>query len=476
MRIPEFGRAALLTGVALLGAGTAALAADAPAITAAPGFHASTPPALPKWSPLPRSATSVPLATVLLDGAAPLKGAPRENAVPLDKLGYAEDELLLSGSAAGQPYAVRVLIRRPADTNKFSGTIFLEPFAEGEASPVWTATWPYLTDHQDIWIGISTEASLHQKADAARYGALKPPAAAARGEVLAQIAWLVRSNQGPFYGPGYIDRAMILPGVLRVYAAGWSEGGCLLNEFIGSGQHDKARRPEGRPLIDGYVTGACPQKAPAQIPRDAAVLQLVTESEFLTPADAKATATKRRDDASKLEQERSRWYELAGTSRWSWSDQPQFSIASHQAGQAADPKCARPISRAASSAPFLRAALSDLDWWMRSGRWAPAGKRFELAEDGSLKRAETGTAQGGVRMSWVDAPVANFGAGAGDGACQLYQTETPLPKERLGKLYADRNAYVEKLKDVLIPLVNGRYLLTADADAEIARASRTGAP
>jgi hypothetical protein len=474
LRITDFGRAVLLSGLAMLS--VPALAADAPAPRAAPGFQASTPPALPKWQALPRTQTSVPLATVILDSAAPLKGAPRDNAVALDKLGYAEDELLISGTAGGQPYTVRLLVRRPADTNKFSGTIFLEPFAEGEASPIWTGTWSYLTGHQDIWIGVSTEASLHQKADAARYGALKPPAAAARGEVLAQIAWLVRSNQGPFYAPGYIDRAMILPGVLRVYAAGWSQAGCLLNEFVGTGQHDKARRPEGRPLIDGYVTGACPQAAPARIPSDAAVLQVVTESEFQTPADAKATAGKRRDDVTKLEQERSRWYELAGTSRWSWSDQPQLSIALFQAKQTAEPKCAKPVSRTANTGAFLRAALSDLDWWMRSGRWAPAGKRFELAEDGSIKRDEKGTAKGGVRMSWVDVPLAGFPAGAGDGICQGYQTEVPLPKEQVTKLYANRNAYVERLKDVLIPLVNGRYLLTADADAEIARAARADMP
>lgn len=475
MRITDFGRAVLLTGVAMMG--VPALAADGPAAKAPPGFiQASMPPALPKWSAMPRTAASVPLGTVVLDGAASLKKAPRENAVALDKLGYVEDELLISGTAAGQPYATRLLVRRPADTNRFSGTIFLEPFAEGEASPVWTGTASYLTDHQDIWIGISTEASLHQKADAARYSALKASAVAARGEILAQVAWLVRSDQGPFYGPGYIDRAMILPGVLRVYAAGWSAGGCLLNEFVGSGQHDTARRPEGRPLIDGYVIGACPQMAPAKIPRDAVVLQVVTETEFLTAADAKVTAAKRRDDVSRLEQERSRWYELAGTSRWSWLDQPHFSIALHQAGAAADPKCARPVSRTASAAPFLRAALSDLDWWVRSGRWAPAGKRFELADDGSLKRDENGTVKGGVRMSWVDVPVAGFPAGAGDGICQGFQAEVPLPRELVAELHGDRKAYVEKLKDVLIPLVNGRYLLAADADAEIARASKGAAP
>ena len=64
---------------------------------------------------------------------------------------------------------------------------------------------------------------------------------------------------------------------------------------------------------------------------------------------------------------------------------------------------------------------------MRSGRWAPAGKRFDLAEDGKPKRDEIGNAQGGVRMSWVDVPLAGFGAGAGDGACRFYQTETALP-------------------------------------------------
>ena len=59
--------------------------------------------------------------------------------VDLDLLGYTEEEYVLRGTAdardpegnviaAGEAYVTRVLVRRPADDARFSGTVHLEPF------------------------------------------------------------------------------------------------------------------------------------------------------------------------------------------------------------------------------------------------------------------------------------------------------------------------------------------------------------
>src|ERR1041385_3775866 len=104
-------------GLALLG--VAASAAERPTIPAIEGPIASSP-------------------TSHAFGAAPYQNVPLD----LKALGYIEEEYLISGVARvfdwgnaegpvtlGQgPYTTRILIRRPRDTRRFSGTVLVEPF------------------------------------------------------------------------------------------------------------------------------------------------------------------------------------------------------------------------------------------------------------------------------------------------------------------------------------------------------------
>ncbi|MBY0511150.1 MAG: hypothetical protein K2P94_13490, partial [Rhodospirillaceae bacterium] len=157
-------------------------------------------PATPVWTLVARTPNSIPLGTVDLAG---LKNAPTLNGVALVKHGYVEEEYFISGRAniyapegetidflktygfgggrvvakANVPYKTRIVIRRPADIGKFSGTVQIEPIRDvTEGVTTWQRAWPYIVSHGDVWIGFTVSKAnvekLHKAFDPARYGSL----------------------------------------------------------------------------------------------------------------------------------------------------------------------------------------------------------------------------------------------------------------------------------------------------------------
>jgi hypothetical protein len=373
-------------------------------------------------------------------------------------------------SGTAKPYTTRVLIRRPADPNKFSGTVQIEPLGDrSERAVNWEWTWPYLVAHGDVWAGVTVSqddaANMLRKFDPARYADVAIPDGTMRGDMLAQAAWLLRSPDGPLAKLHFDDRAAIVAGLFQVDLSGWGATGCSVRDFIEAGNPARARTPEGRPVINGYLVGACPGPEPLHPPADAAVIQLASESAYRSPQ----TAAARQADID-LPRGRYRWYDVAGAGDWSYLDQPQFSIAFFQMGWTSKgPTCAAASDRLPGMRYFARAILADLDRWQRVGGHSPAGAVFDLDGDRRIKRDDNGDALGGVRAFWVDVPRSAIAAKTNDG-CDGYVSEKQFPREQSEKLYKDQADYVNKLTDNLIKLVNGNYLLAADADAVIARA------
>lgn len=426
--------------------------------------------ALPAWKPLPRTAASVPLSTIVPGDT--LKQAPRTNAVDLAKWGYVEEEFLLTTPA----YVTRILLRRPADAAKFSGTVAVEPLPDGTEWPLfWTAAWPQMLRHGDAWVGVTLSRDnldrLHRKADAERYADLKIPDAAARFPILAEAGALLRSPEGPLARPGLLDQAGKLKGLLQLFAVGWGSPACVGAQFINDGHHAKARRADGRPIFTGYLLGGCAQGPQVKVPGDAPVIAIATESDF-RPGMAEKTVKLRASDGNKPGENRSRWYEIAGTAHFSWRDQPHLALSLHQAGAAPPaPACARPPSQLPGRDNFLRGALFDLDLWTRMGIAAPGGRQFELNADGTLKRDEYGNAEGGVRPHWVEVPAATVAAaGDGMGICAELLTEKPLPKV----LYKSRDDYATQVANHLDQLVADHVLVYEDAKAELDQVKARG--
>lgn len=437
----------------LIGAALAAMAGTGPVL-------AQTVPPSPTWQLLPRTNASVPLGTAVLSDAASLRGAPADHAVGLARHGFVEEEYLVTGSAAGLPYATRLLVRRPAKKEDFFATVVIEPLREGDqAAPVWLSAWPYLTDHGDGWAGWTDgrdDVAALKKFDPGRYAALTIGDPSQRFEIAAQIAWLVQSEAGPFGRLGFREPALKVQGMYRVYAAGWGQSACTLTRFINEGHHARARRTDGRPVLSGYLLGGCPERV--AVPADAAVMQVMTETDHLTAA--KEVAAAHQEDGDKAGEYRFRWYDLAGVARFGWPDQPALSIARHQLGAADTATCTPPVAKLPGRDDFLRAMIANLDDWVRLGLYPPKSPPFERNADGSLQRDEAGRVQGGLRPWWIDvAGAPKVTAASGSGFCGEALRQV-APATGAGQRYKDEVIHH------LDRLVRERRLLLADGEAE----------
>ncbi len=412
---------------------------------------------LPSWSIMARSASAVPLGTVVVADAPSLASAPRENAVPLAKYGYVEEEYVVSGSAssgaqgrAPVPYVTRILIRRPKNAEDFFGSIFLEPFSEAtEETPVWRSVWPFIVQPyapgaaSHVWVGITLSAnnveSVLKRFDRPRYEKLKL-AGDQKGAILAQVALLVQSPEGPLGKLGLLRQGDKVQGRIKVYSVGWRQTGCLQTAFINDGHHALAHTPQGRPAISGYLAGACPEAGPIKEPSDAAVMQVLTESAYRADVDRVGAIRTTRDGYAQKagkslgqspvfaarentpspqdqfayvatpRASRFRYYELAGVSDLGYLDQPQFSIAAFQIGhkRVSPPACASPLSTLPGRDPFLRAILMNMDDWVRQNLLPPPNKFFVLSKDRAIERDDHGNARGGMRPHWIEVPTSTF--------------------------------------------------------------------
>jgi hypothetical protein len=486
---------------------------------------------LPSWSIQARSASTVPLGTALVANVSSLARAPRENAVALEKYGFIEEEYFVSGSAssgkAAVPYTTRVLIRRPRHAEDFFGSIFLEPFsAATEEAPVWRSAWPFIVQPYasgaaaHVWVGITVSAGnvdVLQRFDRSRYQQLKITDDRQKWDILAQVALLMQSPEGPLGKSGLLRQGDKVQGRIKVYSVGWRQTGCLQTEFINNGHHARARTPQGRPAISGYLAGACPEAGPIKEPTDAAVMQVVTESAYRADVDRLAAIRATRDayaqkagkrlgqspEFSAIENtptpqdqfayvatpraNRFRYYELAGVSDLDYLDQPQFSSTAFQLGRkrASPPACASPLSTLSGRDPFLRAMLMNMDLWMRQNLLPPPNKFFVLSKDRSIERDEHGNARGGMRPHWIEVPTSTFvsssnSPGAPSELCSDAGHEVRFSAAQMKALYPSNADYVAKVERLLDGQARGAEektwgmtLMVPDAMAERARVARS---
>jgi len=117
-----------------------------------------------------------------------------QRALPLDEHGFLEEEFLVRGTAnvydwpadpaqdllvkyKGAPYATRILMRRPADLSKFSGTVVVEvmnPARGFDMAIVHGFLSDSMLERGDAWVGISTPGVIDslKRFDASRYAML----------------------------------------------------------------------------------------------------------------------------------------------------------------------------------------------------------------------------------------------------------------------------------------------------------------
>jgi hypothetical protein len=408
---------------------------------------------------------------------------------------YRESEYLQSGVAfvfsgpsagpvtignEGRDYVTRVLVRYPADPQRFSGRVFFEPFntsAGEDMDPLWAQIDSMLVDNGDAWIGITERASSVEPLntfDPERYGQLDIASNDLAWDMMRQLGRIVKDN----------DEQSPLPElhVERLYMGGYSQSGLDTATFA-MAIHPTTGMADGAPVYDGYFPAAhsgsfTPLRSGAagipafesapMSPVDVPVVDVETQSDvegftadlgevsFTSPGEASI----RRDDSA-TPTDKYRLYEIPGAPHASTIE-----------------GCEGPASTFPTTY-FLRAGIDHLIGWSERGETPPVAQRIELSTADLVsvsKVDDVGNAVGGVRSPFVDVPLVRYEAHSTPGPfCKLAGRETALPVEQLRRRYETPDGYLERFSKSLDATIAAGFLRARDRAALLAFAQSTAA-
>jgi hypothetical protein len=446
--------------------------------------------------------------------------------------GYVEEEYLVSGKAnvydwgadnravvrsADAPYTTRMIVRRPINPARFSGTAVVEPLNPSNLFDLnigWALSGDQFMRNGDVWVGFTSKPVAVQALntfDSERYGSLSwanplplsdprnctniqtivdPPAVRSRAtedglvwDIFSQIGTWLKSDaaSNPLASGRGASR------VTREYGFGYSQTGSMMVTYINAIQ-PRVVADEGRPIFDGYFVGvaggafigAAPLNQCTPVPplgdlrrsvRNAGVpvIQMMSQSDYLI-----GIASRQPDGDTP--QDRYRHYEMAGAAHATpdelfFSARPQDILA---AGREVPPMSCNegPRSRFPSRI-FVDAALQNIDRWSRQGVPAPPGRDI-LVANGQPELDEFGNVLGGLRSPFLDVPTSTwFASSTGASFCFIAGHEVPFDQATLDRLYRNQGAYVSAVAHDVDALVAQRYITRLDGQDLIRDAAHT---
>ncbi len=469
-------------------------------------------------------AVSVPTVTgpvAVTADSFPFAAASRSTpAMDLNKIGYVEEEFIVSGSAnvydwasdgsvtvktAGAPYTTRILVRRPADPARFSGTVIFEPFFAARRFDwpmMWGYSHDYIVESGAAWVGATLPASIDglKKFNPTRYSQLSfsnPSTAACAGaannapaameeglrfDMFSQVAALLKSGSVPGLRARY------------VFAAG--QGGDIPTYI--NAIHSRASGANGKPVFDAYMMR--PGFSPARINQCATapaandsrrMIKGLSVPVVIAAAQGEALTTLpwRRPD-SDAPNDIFRSYEIAGAGHidwWAYYGFPKMEDQAAAVGSAqgpaswpftagCDPEI--PLMPLPVLAQVYNATFSNLDSFVRKATPLPKAARLELKDGGTPQQSFAldpyGHGVGGVRSVYMDVPAANYAmTSPGPGTCREMGHIDPFNWARLESIYGNFKSYAAKVEQTIDRLVKERWL--TEGDARRARAELLGA-
>jgi Alpha/beta hydrolase domain len=361
-----------------------------------------------------------------------------------EDFGYVTEEYFVSGTAAGQPYRTRVVIRRPSNPRRFSGLVQAEPTHFSGNALIYQAARVGIMKRGHLAVDIAarntSNITLFKAFNPERYASLAIAAPAQTNEILAQVGELLERNA---FGHGLARYR-----VRHVVLSGTSDSSNVVRGYLGA--HAVLRMPDGGPIYDGFLLTATLGNTPLPVVADVPMIQMPTQTEV--NANAAAGDAYRRSD-SDAPGNRFRLYEVAGMPHADSRDSPPVGPGT----------CDLDLSSVPYGA-FTFLGLQHLFDWiapdLRPPRMrSPIAVDNDLANDGSrLALDELGNANAGVRNTYVDVPVATYGVpNTGPGTCNLLGYELPLPASTLARLYPSRGAYITRVDRRLIELIRERW-------------------
>ncbi len=467
------------------------------------------------------AADAGPVVTAVGPGLGAGRPSLRLGAFDLGAKGYVVEEFFLTGTArsfklvgeatidgrwTAEPdgsaaYATRIVVVRPKDPAKFSGSVaveWLNVTGGLDAAPDWSYTHREITRRGHAWVGVSAQkvgveggsrfgsGGALKQADPARYGGLSHPGDAFAFDIFSQAGAVVKRAAGatpPVLGP-------LKP--TRVLAMGESQSASYLTTYVNAvdplarvfdGFLIHSRSGSAAMLAPGVGVGGAPggARAPAGLKLRSdlrvPVLTLIAETDLMGQQGG-GFLTARQPDTNRL-----RTWEMAGTAH---VDNYALMVSAIDSGQAPVAtiaaawrpvtatilgKLAKPMNAAPQHHYVAMAALSHLDTWVRTGRAPPRAPRLEVATatggPPQLVLDANGNAKGGIRSPWVDAPFARYsGLGNSGGPLGfLAGTTEPYDAETLKRLYpGGRAEYLKRFDAALSKAVKAGFILPTDVD------------
>ncbi len=464
--------------------------------------------------PLPVTATSYPF------GAADHTRIPER----LADIGYVEEEFLISGAAqvydwpadgaavvrtTGARYTTRILVRRPATRERFSGTVIVEmlnPSNLFDLNLAWGISRRQILRAGDAWVGITAKpvaAATLKAFDPDRYAAVswKNPlpdddprncttvAADSSRSTENGLVWDIHSQVGAWlrsaaasnplrYGAG--DGAP--SPVRRLYAWGYSQTGSFLYTYINAIQ-PRVVDDDGRPMFDAYLIGVasgpspinqCAAPLPAGDPRrfirnaGVPVVRVMTQSDYLS-----GIAARRPDSDAAPDLYRN--YEIAGAAHATPDELNSAAAPSdiERGGRAVPPMgCNEGPRSPFPNGPAFNAVLRNLDVWVRTGTPPPHAEPI-LVVDGQPVLDRFGNVIGGIRSPFVEAPLSTWlGNSTGPSFCRIAGHERPFDPAQRKALYPTAAEYVRAVTASVSRLVLEGFLVREDADELLRAAAR----
>jgi Alpha/beta hydrolase domain len=410
---------------------------------------------------------------------------------------YVEEEWFATGEVDGRRYTTPVLLCRPRDVNRFSGTVIVEPIHFFPVLPIWMYTSRYIMRSGHAWAYVASYASsvdgFVKPHDPRRYRAVHieevprlpeaidldfvnlpmDPNPAVAGfwwwhlhrqnptcqGILAQVGAALKASAGPLEGYGKTT----------VVLTGHSGTGDVTSNYIREA-HDVLRLEDGGPVYDGIFPSGWPTAAFARC--DVPIVQVVTQGDISFGTafyrDGYAGLGHRRHDSDDS-QDAYRLYELAGLAHTSTQYPPTNDYTFLEQFQ---PVGVWPKGVEMSSLPFdqlFALALDHLVHWSADGVVPPRGDRLELDDrTGFFATDEHGNPLGGVRCAHLDVPratyISNLPGPNGEPEFTSFGFQRPFEKEKLRSLYGDSATYEAEFDRRLGELISERWFLAADAD------------
>jgi len=395
--------------------------------------------------------------------------------------GYIEEEFFIEGTAnryttqpqttgtvidGGHPYKTRVVVRRPADTKRFNGTVLIEwdnVTNNFDAENMWFFAWEHMIRDGYIWVGISAQnagITALKKFSNDRYGTLDVTHG---GTVMGDaLSYDIFSQAGQaIKAPGSVD---ILGGLKprHVFAIGESQSANRLSTYVNS------INPLAM-VYDGFVLlSSLNQKIRTDL--NAPVWKISTEYDV-----GSGEANARQPNTNLFHA-----WEIAGTSHVDHHlRQSREPLELRDIGTSSEaamaPTCGVPTVGTRVPAQYVIAsALDMLVRWVEKKTPPPAAPPLATTGSGNqivISRDANGMALGGIRLAEVVVPTAvNMGTNTGPGACARWGYYKPFDISMLNKLYPTHGAYVSAVEKATNENLRAGFILKADAERTIQEA------